>query len=146
MRRKHFRVYRGPPCQLRAAGSHIGRISRVKRQQDEAWYSLEKLRAQLPGTGIPPALDAGLAEIAAKASGREASVTFIGIDGLPHEGQMYVKQGILSASFEYPTGGREAIETALSILSGRQVPKEITLKSRVFTRDNIDKGGALLEE
>ena len=86
------------------------------------------------------------AYLAAKASGREASMTFIGIDGLPHEGQMYVKQGILSASFEYPTGGREAIETALSILNGRQVPKEITLKSRVFTRDNIDKGGALLEE
>lgn len=86
------------------------------------------------------------AYLAAKASGREASMIFIGIDGLPHEGQMYVKQGILSASFEYPTGGKEAIETALSILNGRQVPKEITLKSRVFTRDNIDKGGALLEE
>ena len=86
------------------------------------------------------------AYLAAKASGRERTIMFVGIDGLPHEGQMYVKQGILSASFEYPTGGREAIETALSILNGKQVPKGITLKSRVFTRDNIDTGGAWLEE
>jgi ribose transport system substrate-binding protein len=65
----------------------------------------------------------------------------VGIDGLPQEGQMYVKQGILSASFEYPTGGREAIETALQILGGKKVPREITLPSKVYTKENIDKGG-----
>ncbi len=41
-------------------------ISRVKRQQDEAWYALEKIRAQLPGTGAPPTLDSGLFDVAAK--------------------------------------------------------------------------------
>ena len=41
-------------------------INRVKRQQDEAWYALEKIRAQLTGSGIAPALDSGLADIAAK--------------------------------------------------------------------------------
>jgi two-component system sensor histidine kinase and response regulator WspE len=42
-------------------------INRVKRQQDEAWYALEKIRAQLTGSGfLPPALDSGLADIAAK--------------------------------------------------------------------------------
>jgi len=41
-------------------------INRVKRQQDESWYALEKLRAQLSGTEIPLALDNGLAEIVAK--------------------------------------------------------------------------------
>jgi len=70
----------------------------------------------------------------------------VGIDGLPHEGQIYVRQGILEASFEYPTGGKEAIETALAILNGDQVPKEITLASRVFTRENIDQGGEWLEQ
>ena len=35
---------------------------------------------------------------------------------------MYVRQGILAASFEYPTGGAEAIETALSILQGKRSP------------------------
>lgn len=86
------------------------------------------------------------AYLAAKASGRERSITFIGIDGLPHEGQMYVRQGILSASFEYPTGGREAIETAISLLNGNPAPKEIILKSRVFTKANVENGGEWLEE
>ncbi len=51
----------------------------------------------------------------------------------------------MEASFEYPTGGREAIDVALEILGGGgPVAKEIVLPSRVFTRDNIDKGGELL--
>ena len=84
------------------------------------------------------------AYLAARAAGREKKIAFIGIDALPHEGQMYVKQGVLAASFEYPTGGKEAIDAALSILSGKKVPKEITLSSRVFTRENIAKGGEWL--
>jgi ribose transport system substrate-binding protein len=70
----------------------------------------------------------------------------VGIDALPHEGQVYVRQGVLQASFEYPTGGGEAIRTALKILNGENVPKEITLKSRVFTLENIEQGGEWLEE
>jgi ribose transport system substrate-binding protein len=57
-----------------------------------------------------------------------------------------VRQGILQASFEYPTGGLEAIQTALKILNGENVPKEITLRSRVFTKDNVDQGGEWLDE
>jgi ribose transport system substrate-binding protein len=86
------------------------------------------------------------AYLAARAAGREKQILFVGIDGLPHEGQMYVRQGILSASFEYPTGGREAIATALDILNGKKVAKEIVLPSRVFTQHNIDKGGEWLKE
>lgn len=86
------------------------------------------------------------AYLAARAAGREREVVFIGIDALPHEGQMYVRQGILEASFEYPTGGKEAIGVALQILQGKQVPKEIVLASRVFTRDNIDRGGEFLKK
>lgn len=84
------------------------------------------------------------AYLAANASDREKSIIFVGIDALIHEGQIYVKQGILSASFEYPTGGREAIEMALDILNSKEVPKEFTLPSRVFTKDNIDQGGEWL--
>lgn len=86
------------------------------------------------------------AYLAAKAAGRENDILFVGIDGLAQEGQAYVKQGFLAASFEYPTGGKEAIETSLSILSGQTAPKEITLASRVFTKDNIDAGGQWLSE
>jgi len=84
------------------------------------------------------------AYLATKATGREKGIIFVGIDGLPQEGQAYVKQGIIQACFEYPTGGKEAIETAISILKGNKVAKEITLNSRVFTIDNIAKNGEWL--
>jgi ribose transport system substrate-binding protein len=86
------------------------------------------------------------AYLAAQAAGREKGIIFVGIDGLQQEGQAYVKQGLMSASFEYPTGGREAIEAALGLLNGKTVEKEITLKSRVFTKENIDAGGEWLSE
>jgi len=86
------------------------------------------------------------AYLAAQAAGREKNIIFVGIDALPQEGQAYVKQGILQASFEYPTGGKEAIELGLDILNGKKVEKEVTLSSRVFTKDNIDAGGEWLKE
>jgi len=86
------------------------------------------------------------AYLAAKAAGREKEMIFVGIDALPHEGQMYVRQGILEASFEYPTGGREAILLALEIFQRKQVPKEIVLTSRYFTRENINQGGESIEK
>lgn len=79
--------------------------------------------------------------LAANAAGREKDIMFVGIDALPHEGVVYVKRGILDATFQYPTGGAEAIDVALKILNGEEVPKEITLGSRIFTKENVDKGG-----
>lgn len=78
------------------------------------------------------------AYLAAQAAGREKDILFVGIDALPQEGQAYVQQGLMSASFEYPTGGKEAIETALKIFDGEQVEKEIVLSSRVFTKDKVE--------
>ena len=84
------------------------------------------------------------AYLAARAAGREREMMFVGIDALPQEGQMYVRQGVLAASFEYPTGGAEAIDIALKILAGERVPKEVTLSSRVYTQENIETGGEVL--
>jgi ribose transport system substrate-binding protein len=85
------------------------------------------------------------AYLAAKAAGRADDIKFVGIDALPHEGVMYVKQGILDATFQYPTGGAEAIDIALKILAGEEVPHEITLGSRVFTAESVDSGGEAIE-
>jgi ribose transport system substrate-binding protein len=79
--------------------------------------------------------------LAARAAGREKEMKFVGIDALPHEGQQYVAQGILDATFLYPTGGPEAIDAALTILGGAQVPKLIVLGTRLFTRANVAAGG-----
>jgi len=84
------------------------------------------------------------AYLAAKAAGREKDIIFVGIDGLSQEGQVYVRQGLLAASFEYPTGGREAVDSALKILGGGAVPKQVTLNSRFFTPENIGRGGESL--
>jgi len=84
------------------------------------------------------------AYLAAKAAGREKEIMFVGIDALSQEGRAYVAQGVLAASFEYPTGGKKAIEAALEILNGQTVEKEIVLDSRVFTEENINDGGELL--
>jgi ribose transport system substrate-binding protein len=65
----------------------------------------------------------------------------VGIDALPHEGQRYVEQGILDATFLYPTGGAEAIEAALAILRGEEVPKRIGLETKLFTKPNTGLEG-----
>lgn len=85
------------------------------------------------------------AYLAAKAASREKGVLFIGIDSLPQEGQAYVKQGILAASFQYPTGGKEGIQAVLDLIAGKKPEKTMVLKSRVFTAENVDKGGDPLE-
>lgn len=85
------------------------------------------------------------AYLAAKAAGREKEIKFVGIDALPHEGVAYVEQGMLDATFQYPTGGREAIETAAKILHGEKPPKTITLGSRMFSKDNVKQGGKAIE-
>lgn len=80
------------------------------------------------------------AYLAAQAAGR-TNIAFVGIDALPQEGVPYVQQGILDATFRYPTGGAEAIETALKILHHEPVPKQIVLGTRLFDRSNVAQGG-----
>lgn len=84
------------------------------------------------------------AYIAARAAGREKDILFVGIDALPQEGQVYVSQDILDACFEYPTGGREAIEYTLDILNGKNVPKRVVVPSRFFSPENLADGGEWL--
>jgi ribose transport system substrate-binding protein len=83
------------------------------------------------------------AYLAAQAAGRDKSMIFVGIDGLKQEGRVYVDKGIEAVSFEYPTGGKEAIDTALKILHGDKVDKKITLTSRYFTKENLPNGAPI---
>lgn len=74
--------------------------------------------------------------LAAKAKGREHEIKFIGIDGLPglDGGRQAVADGKLAATFVYPTGGKEAVEIADSILRGKPVPHRITLSTERITK------------
>lgn len=134
---------------IRGGGIEIVFEADMKWLEPDARREMESALARFPKIDLVYAHnDPGAhgAYLAAQAAGRDREILFVGIDGLPHEGQVYVKQGLLAASFEYPTGGREAIETALKILAGESVPKEITLSSRVFTKEDINAGGTWLKE
>lgn len=81
------------------------------------------------------------AYLAAKAAGRDKDIKFVGIDALPQEGVRYVEQGVLAATFTYPTLGPEAIAAALAILQGKKVAKKQTLGTRLYTKANVASGG-----
>jgi ribose transport system substrate-binding protein len=85
------------------------------------------------------------AYLAARAAGREKDIQFVGIDALQHEGLMYVRQGVLDVTFEYPTGGAEAIDMALKILEGESIEKNIVLGTRVYTKENVERGGEAVQ-
>ena len=79
---------------------------------------------------------------AAKQKGREKEMKFIGIDALQREGINYVKQGILDATFLYPTGGKEAVDWVIRILRDKQTPpKKLVLPTRIYTKENVESGG-----
>ncbi len=85
------------------------------------------------------------AYLAAKAAGREKEIRFVGIDALPHEGVRYVREGILDATFQYPTGGAEAIDAALKLVKGEKVEKKIVLGTRRYTKESVARGGEELK-
>ena len=130
------------------SGLEVAFTADMKWLEPDARREMESALARLPKIDAVYAHnDPGAhgAYLAARAAGREEEMLFVGIDALPHEGVAYVKQGVLDATFQYPTGGREAIEMALAILRGETPPKELTLGSRVFTATNVESGGVPIQ-
>jgi ribose transport system substrate-binding protein len=79
------------------------------------------------------------AYLAAKAAGLAGKVKFVGIDGLPipSGGIKAVEAGRLAATFVYPTGGREAVASAKSILVDCAKPaKTQLLPTQLVTQAN----------
>ncbi len=76
------------------------------------------------------------AYLAAKDAGREKSIRFVGVDGLPNEGVKWVYDGILSATFLYPTPGAEGFRQALKLLNGGTLEKKIVLPTATYTKAN----------
>jgi ribose transport system substrate-binding protein len=80
------------------------------------------------------------AYLAAKAAGLETKIKFTGIDALPvpSGGIKAVEQGRLAATFQYATGGREAIDLAKKMLidCAKDVPRNTTLGTMKITKEN----------
>ncbi|GAB3932026.1 substrate-binding domain-containing protein [Kribbella albertanoniae] len=82
------------------------------------------------------------AYLAAKAVGREKEMKFIGIDALPipSGGIKAVEQGRLSATFTYPTNGKEAIAAAKKLLVDcGTIDKSQILPTRLIDKENAAK-------
>lgn len=76
---------------------------------------------------------------AAQSAGRK-SIRFIGIDGLPGPtgGIELVRNGVLSATFTCPTGGKEAVIYGRDLLQHKEgIPKKIFLRPRKVTPEEL---------
>lgn len=70
---------------------------------------------------------------------KEDELLFVGVDGLsgPNGGIQFVTDGILDATFLYPTGGEEIIKLANKILHNEPYEKENILSSTVIDGRNV---------
>ncbi|WP_162052244.1 hybrid sensor histidine kinase/response regulator transcription factor [Pontibacter pamirensis] len=74
-----------------------------------------------------------------KGTGKADSLKFVGFDGLagPNGGLQFVEDGILDATFLYPTGGEEIIKLAYDILHNRPFKRENILNTTVIDGRNV---------
>ncbi len=74
-----------------------------------------------------------------KKLGLDEKIKIIGVDGLPGKngGIDLVEKGILKATILYPTGGKEAIQTAVSILENQPYQKENELATTIIDSTNV---------
>lgn len=87
--------------------------------------------------------------LAAQSAGRTDDLKVTGIDGLPipSGGIKAVEGDRLDATFVYPTGGAEAVETAKKILIDCERPeKQQTLPTQLVTKKNAGEVYAKLNE
>ena len=77
---------------------------------------------------------------AIKSRGTTKDIKLVGIDALPMPGGGLekVKNGVLSASYVYPTRGDLVMQLAMSILNGDPYERETYLQSAIVTADNVD--------
>ncbi|MEE8452995.1 MAG: substrate-binding domain-containing protein [Thermoguttaceae bacterium] len=137
-RREGFRTALSDPRFRILSGISVsGKEDLARREMEEALKSFEKIDVVFAHDDAA----AHDAYLAAKQAGREADIIFLGVDALPEEGIEYVKAGELDVSFQSPTGGVEAVDAAFELLDGEEVPKKIVLKSRFFTKENVQTGG-----
>lgn len=77
---------------------------------------------------------------AARRLGLEKRMLFVGIDALPGKGGgiELVRDGVLDASYIYPTRGDIVMQQALSILEGRPYERDLYMKAALVTKDNAE--------
>lgn len=77
----------------------------------------------------------------AKVKTNSQNIKIIGVDGLDGNkgGKELVRNGIIQGTFTCKTGGKEAVEYALKILSKEDIPKKILLECNKITKDVLER-------
>lgn len=109
--------------------------------RDQAEKKMDSLLSVYPQFDVLYAHNDRMADgayTAALQRGREKSIHFVGTDALSGEsyGLESVLGGKLSATFIYPTGGDEVIETAMNILQGKPFQRETNMNTSVVDSTN----------
>ncbi|HYW80068.1 MAG TPA: substrate-binding domain-containing protein [Thermoguttaceae bacterium] len=130
-----------PRFRILSQAAVSGKEDVARREMEEALKSFEKIDVVFAYNDTA----AHDAYLAAKQAGRDADTLLLGIDALPGEGIEHVDAGELAVTFQSPTGGAEAVDMAVKLRDGEEVPKRISLKTRFFTKENLAKGGQSIE-
>ena len=79
--------------------------------------------------------------LAAREAGREGEMIFVGVDGLGGQagGIKNVMDGVLQCTFVYPPCAAEAIDYAVTMLKGEDVPERVILKPTKITKENAEE-------
>lgn len=145
-------AFGSPPVAARSQGFHDAieghEVTIIKSlsadwMQDQAEDRMKEYLVQ-----EQPKVDAVFAQNDAMAYGayiateklRVPGIRFVGVDGLKGYGggEDMVRDGVLSATFYCPTGGEQAIEYALRILSGeKDLPHRLILDPKEITKETL---------
>ena len=109
--------------------------------QDEGRKRMETLLQANPKIDVVYAHNDPMAigaYIAARDAGREKEMVFVGVDGLggPDGGIKKVMDGVLACTFVYPPCAAEALDFAVKLLRGEQVPERVILDPAKVAPDN----------
>lgn len=134
---------------------HQGFYDALRHREDLRYSKIEgdwlyaKAKEQLEEQAIPMGIDFvyshnDMMAIAAREyfmsyiPEKALEMQIIGVDAVPSAGLEAVADGRINASFMYPTGGEEVIRTAMRILNGETVEKEIELRSAQIRKSNAE--------
>ncbi len=130
------------------ARKHIDTVPNVTVIEDVAsWLQSEAKKRMETLIQANPKIDAVYAHndpmavgcyLAAREAGREAEMLFVGVDGLGGQagGIKKVMDGVLQCTFVYPPCAAEAIDCAVAMLQGKDVPERVILKPTKITKEN----------
>ena len=135
-------LFLGPRCGIFGA--------KIVKDQDAKWLKEDATKVMQQwlqsGTKIdlvyahndPMALGAYLA---ASGANKQNDIKFIGIDGLaiPDGGIRAVENGQLAGTFVYPTGAKEAVDTVMNMVDGKEFSSKQVLPTTAVTKDNAAK-------